>query len=82
MIKTSGSGSSSYTEREEQVWAIEPEDLGKLNGELILITLQDSSASKRQHTIGMNKAVLAYSIRLLFDRKLTDFLGQFWVTPL
>ena len=62
VIKTSGSGSSSYTEREKQVWAAEPEDLGKLNGELILITLQDSSASKRQDTIGMNKAVLAYSI--------------------
>jgi type IV secretory pathway TraG/TraD family ATPase VirD4 len=35
--KTSGSGSSSFTEREELVWAIEPEDLGKLDGDLILI---------------------------------------------
>lgn len=35
--KTSGRGSSSYTEREEMVWAIEPEDLGKLDGDLILI---------------------------------------------
>lgn len=35
--KTSGHGAASYTEKEENVWAIEPEELSRLGDHLILI---------------------------------------------
>lgn len=35
--KTTGNGADSFTEREEKVWAIEPDELGKLRKHLILL---------------------------------------------
>lgn len=35
--KTTGKGSSSLTEKEEKIWAIDPEDLSRLGDELVLI---------------------------------------------
>ena len=35
--KTSGRGAASFTEKEEKVWAIEPEELSRLGDRLILI---------------------------------------------
>lgn len=55
--KTSGRGSSSYTEREELVWEIDPEDLGKLNDDLILI-----------HPAGYERLKKAYYYKYQRDR--------------
>ena len=35
--KTTGRGADSFTEKEENIWAIEPEELGRLGDHLILI---------------------------------------------